>query len=189
MIEDVLLLQKIILPSIVLPILPPMPAPRREIQVRHAAGAPESVAAVIRTERELEKLIAGESTADTRQISAVVSKLHVVIADYLDSGKPLKITLNAVEILSAVEAAIREACGQPSPWPDGADARTFFVHGLYDEIIQQPSNIFETKLFPDGTERYIPISRSTWKACLEKLRGQIIESGLKIAKKRAPATE
>jgi len=157
---------------------------KREIVVLHAAGEPEAVAAVIRTERELEKLIAGESAADTREISAVVSKLHVVIADYLDSGKPLKITLSAIEVLSTVKAAILEAGGQPSPWPDGADARTFFVHGLYDEIIQQPSNIFETKLFPDGTERYIPISRNTWKACLERLRDQIIQGGLKIAKKR-----
>ena len=166
-----------------------MPTPRPEIRVRHEAGAPETVAAVIRTAQELEKLIAGESTADTRQIGTVVSKLQVVVADYLDSGKPLKITLSAFEILSAVEAAIQEAVGQPSPWPDGADARTFFVHGLYDEIIQQPSNIFETKLFPDGTERYIPISRATWKVCLERLREQIVEGGLKIAKKRPPAAE
>jgi hypothetical protein len=157
---------------------------KREIVVRHSAGAPEAVAAVIRTERELEKLIAGESAADTREISAVVSKLHVVIADYLESGRPLEINLSAIEVLSAVKAAILEAGGQPSPWPDGADARTFFVHGLYDEIIQQPSNIFETKLFPDGTERYIPISRNTWKACLERLRDQIIQGGLKIDKKR-----
>lgn len=157
-----------------------MPEPRRKTCVRDAA-------AVIKTQRELKKLISGENTADTRQIGAVVSKLQVVIADYLDSGKPLKITLSAFEILSAVEAAIQEAVGTPSPWPDGADARTFFVHGLYDEIIQQPSNIFETKRFPDGAERYVPISRATWKACLEQLREQIIESGLKIAKKRAGA--
>ena len=157
-----------------------MPEPRRKTRVCDTA-------AVIRTPRDLKKLIAGESTADTRQIGTVVSKLQVVIADYLDSGKPLKITLSAFEILSAVEAAIQEAAGHPSPWPDGADARTFFVHGLYDEIIQQPSNIFETKLFPDGSERYVPISRATWKACLEHLREQIIESGLKIAKKRAAA--
>jgi hypothetical protein len=164
----------------------PMPSrPNREIVVRHAAGAPEAVAAVIRTERELEKLISGESAADTRAISAVVSKLHVVIADYLDSGKPLKITLSAIEILSAVEAAIRESEGQPSPWPDGADVRTFFIHGLYDDLIQQPSNIFETKLFPDGSERYIPVGRATWKACLVKLREQIVVGGLKIAKKKS----
>lgn len=162
-----------------------MPVPRRPI--RQAVEIPQTTAAVIKTQRELKKLIAGESTADTRQIGTVVSKLQVVIADYLDSGKPLKITLSAFEILSAVEAAIQEAVGHPSPWPDGADARTFFVHGLYDEIIQQPSNIFETKRFPDGTERYIPISRATWKACLEHLREQIIEGGLRIAKKSAPA--
>ena len=162
-----------------------MPTPPREIRVRHAAGAPEAAAAAIQTKRELKKLIAGESTADTRQIGTVVSKLQVVIADHLESGKPLKITLSAYEILSAIEAAIQEAAGRPSPWPDGADARTFFVHGLYDEIIQQPSNIFETKLFPDGTERYIPISRATWKTCLECLSEHIVESGLKIAKKRS----
>jgi hypothetical protein len=166
-----------------------MPKPPRQIQVRHSAGAPAAVTAAIRTERELEKLIAGESTADTRQISAVVSKLHVAIADYLESGKPLKITLNPVEILSAIEAAIHEADGKPSPWPDGAEARTFFIHGLYDDLIQQPSNIFETKLFPDGTERYIPIARSTWKACLERLRDQIIQSGLKIAKGQRPGSQ
>jgi hypothetical protein len=163
-----------------------MPLPsKQEIVVRHAAGAPEAVAATIRTERELEKLIAGESAADTREISAVVSKLHVVIADYLDSGRPLKITLSAVEILSAVEAAIREAGGQSSPWPDGADARTFFIHGLYDDLIQQPSNIFETRLFPDVSERYIPISRATWKACLERLRDQIIACSFKLVRKNA----
>lgn len=83
-----------------------MPTPRREIRVRHAAGAPEPVAAVIRTEQEIERQIAGESTADTRQIGTVVSKLQVVIADYLDSGKQLKITLGAYEILSAIEAAM-----------------------------------------------------------------------------------
>lgn len=160
-----------------------MPTPRREIRVRHAAGAPEAATANIRSQRALNKLIAGESTADTRQIHTVISKLQCVIADYLDSGKPLKITLSAYEILSAIEAAIQEAAGKPSPWPDGADARTFFVHGLYDEIIQQPSNIFETKLFPDGSERYIPISRATWNTCLVHLREQIIEAGLKIAKK------
>jgi hypothetical protein len=162
-----------------------MPPPRREIQVRHAPGAPDAVAAVIRTERELEKLIAGDAPPDTRQIKTVVSKLHVVIADYLESGKPMDITLNPVEILSAIDAAIAESEGRPSPWPDGADARTFFLHGLYDELIQQPSNIFETKLFPDGSERYIPLSRATWKTCLQTLRGQIVAGGDQIARKRA----
>ena len=155
-----------------------MPKPSRSIQVRHATGAPEAVVAAIRTERELEKLISGESPADTRQIAAVVAKLQVVIADYLESGKPIGIALNPVEILSAIEAAIAEAEGQPSPWPDGGEARAFFVHGLYDELIQQPSNIFETKLFPDGSERYIPISRATWKACLMRLRERIVEGGV-----------
>lgn len=138
-----------------------------------------------RTELELKSLNPEEAPADLRQIQAVLGKVQIAIADYLKSGATLKITLNPVEILSAIEAAIREAEGRPSPWPDGADARTFFIHGLYDDLIQQPSNIFETKRFPDGTDRYLPISPATWKACLEKLRSQIVEAGLKIAKREA----
>ncbi len=126
-----------------------------------------------------------DAPADLRQIQDVLGKVQIAIADYLKSGAPLQITLNPVEILSAIEAAIREAEGQPSPWPDGADARTFFIHGLYDDLVQQPSNIFETKLFPDGTERYIPISRATWKACLERLKAQIVEGGRKIGARKA----
>ncbi len=169
-----------------------MRAPRRETQNTHPAEAPAAAASstvsvrTIRTEGELKKLIAGKGRADTTQTAAVLGRISVVMADYLEGGKPIGIVLNPVEILSAIAAAIKEAEGQPSPWPDGADARTFFIHGLYDEILQQPSNIFETKIFPDGTERYIPLDKATWKACLQRLHEQIIASGTKIglSKKR-----
>ncbi len=147
--------------------------PNCEIHLRHVEGAPEAVISSVKTERELQRLINGEGEVDKSQISQVVKKLQVVIADYLESGRDIDIRLTPLEIISAVEAAIQEAAGKPSPWPDGADARTFFIHGLYDELIQQPSNIFETKLFPDGSTRYVPIGRAVWKACLEKLRDRL----------------
>ncbi len=147
--------------------------PNCEIHLRHVEGAPEAVISSVKTERELQRLINGEGEVDKSQISQVVKKLQVVIADYLESGRDIDIRLTPLEIISAVEAAIQETAGKPSPWPDGADARTFFIHGLYDELIQQPSNIFETKLFPDGSTRYVPIGRAVWKACLEKLRDRL----------------
>ena len=137
----------------------------------------------IHSERALCRLISGEAPVDTSQLSTVVGRVAVVMADYLESGKDIGLELNPVEIVSAVDAAIREAEGLPSPWPDGADARTFFIHGLYDELIQQPSNIFETRRFPDGTERYVPIARATWKACLERLRQQIVSGGKELSRK------
>jgi hypothetical protein len=155
----------------------------RKIKVTHAPGASESVLDAIRTERELNSLIAGEGPADVRQIKAVVGRLHVVIADYLEGGAPLQIKLNPLEILSAIDAAIQEADGRPSSWPDGGEARAFFIHGLYDELVLQPSNIFETKTFPDGSERYIPISRAAWKACLAVLKEQIVKGGLRLARR------
>lgn len=157
--------------------------PARQRPARPEDSAPEATSRAIPSERALERLIQGQEKPDLKQIQTVVAKLQTVIADYLDSGKPLQITLSAFEVLSALEAAIQEADGRPSPWPDGADARTFFIHGLYDEIIQQPSNIFETRLFPDGSERYVPVSRAVWKACLEKLRDGIVEKGLSLSKK------
>lgn len=161
-----------------------MRAPRRETPASHPAEAPSASAHEIRTEGALKKLIAGKGKADTTQMGSVLDRISIVMAQYIESGKNIGIVLNPVEILSAVGAAIREAEGQPSPWPDGADARTFFIHGLYDEIIQQPSNIFETKIFPDGTERYIPLDKATWKACLQRLHDQIIASGTKLGQSK-----
>jgi hypothetical protein len=166
--------------------------PRRETPTTHPAQVPDesggahpnASSPAIRTEGDLRKLIAGKGKADTQQMAGVLARLSGVMADYLESGRHIDIVLNPVEILSAVGAAIQEAEGRPSPWPDGADARTFFIHGLYEEIIQQPSNIFETRIFPDGSERYIPLNRASWKACLELLRDQIIGSGKKLGERR-----
>ncbi|MBN8421525.1 MAG: hypothetical protein J0L73_21600 [Verrucomicrobia bacterium] len=157
-----------------------MRAPRRKTPATLPAKAPADSASAIRTEGELKKLIAGKGKTDTTQTASVLARVSSVMADYLEGGKPIGIVLNPVEILSAISAAIQEAEGRPSPWPDGAEARAFFIHGLYDEIIQQPSNIFETRTFPDGTERYIPLDKATWKACLQRLHAQIIASGTKL---------
>lgn len=149
---------------------------RRQIQVRHAAGAPEEVVATLKTERELEKLIAGEEKPDAAAVNAVVARIQLAMADYLESGKRLGIQLKSIEIVSALDAALAEAAGLPSPWPNGADPRTFFVHGLYDEIVQQPSNLFETRVFPDGSERYIPVSRAVWTAGLDRVKAVILRA-------------
>jgi hypothetical protein len=122
----------------------------------------------------LARLMAGEEGVDVRAVAEVVARVQVVIADYLESGKGLGIVLKPVEIVSAIEAALAEAAGMASPFPDGADARTFFVHGLYDEIVQQPSNMFETRVFPDGSERYVPVGRAVWVASLERVRAGIL---------------
>ena len=123
--------------------------------------------------KTLAELLRGEEVSDPRQLLDIVRKLQVVVADYLESGVHLGIRLQPVEILSAIDAARHEARGEPSPWPDGADARTFFVHGLYQELVQQPSNIFETRVFPDGTERFLPLHRGLWTVCLDLLRDSI----------------
>ncbi|WP_395739271.1 hypothetical protein [Prosthecobacter sp.] len=150
--------------------------------VPHPSDAydPVSPPGVLRSEGELRKLMSGQGKADTAQLAEVLGRISSSMADYLEGGRHIDVVLNPVEILSAVDAALQEAEGRPSPWPDGADMRTFFIHGLYEELIQQPSNLFQVRIFPDGTERYIPLDKATWKACLQRLRDQIVGSGVRI---------
>lgn len=112
---------------------------------------------------------------DLAQVDEIVARLRVVIGDYVAStaGHGAGPPLGAVEIRSALEAALAEADGAPSPAPAGAEPRAFVVHGLYEELVQQPSNVFETRRFPDGTLRWIPLSRDLWKACLHRLRDSL----------------
>ena len=134
----------------------------------------------IESHKELSQIIAGAEGCDPKQMTHVVGRVQVAIAEYLESGAPLGIRLMPVEIVSALDAAMAEADGRPSPCPDGADARTFFVHGLYDELVQQPSNIFETRKFPDGSERYVPLNRAVWKTCLQMVRYSIAQGGRRL---------
>ncbi|MCA1962491.1 MAG: hypothetical protein LDL31_00940 [Prosthecobacter sp.] len=160
-----------------------MSQPSRQIFVRHQAVEPDAIAATLGRQEELARLLAGAVIAQPRDIEALVEKLSIVVADDLEGGATLGIRLGPVEIVSAIDAALEEAFGRPSPWPDGAGAREFFLHGLYEEIIQQPSNLFETRMFPDGSKRYLPVNCGTWKACLEALRMRVVEGSLSCLRK------
>ena len=104
---------------------------------------------------------------------AMMDRVQVSVADYLESGQHLGIQLRTIEILSAIDAAIADSEGHPSPAPDGADARTFFLHGLYEEIIQQPNHCFELRRFEDGSTGYLPLDRERWRSCLRHLQALI----------------
>lgn len=148
----------------------------REIRLRNRSGVPHEVGLALRTEQELSRLIAGEAAVDEAAVEAVAARVRVAMADYLESGRPLGLKLKPVEVVSAIDAALKEAAGIPSPLPEGDNARVFFLHGLYEEIVQQPSNLFETRMFPDGSERYVPMGRAVWRAGLEKVREGILKA-------------
>lgn len=147
-----------------------------EIRLRNETGVPEEVARTLRVEEVLTRMIAGEGSVDEGAVKAVAARVRVAMADYLESGKGLGWILKPVEIVSAIDAALKEAAGIPSPLPEGDNARVFFLHGLYEEIVQQPSNLFETRVFPDGSERYVPMGKAVWRACLEKVKAEILKA-------------
>ncbi|WP_395752855.1 hypothetical protein [Prosthecobacter sp.] len=159
--------------------LDPSPCPSEDV----AASVPAPELGILHSEGEVRRLMAGKGRVNAAQMAEVLARISSVMADYLEGGRHIEVVLNPVEILSAVDAALQEAEGRPSPWPDGADARTFFVHGLYEELVQQPSNLFQTRVFPDGSERYIPLDKGTWKACLKRLREQIVRSGSQLGRR------
>ena len=144
-----------------------------EIVVKHQPGMGDLDQRVLVDERALDLLIDGEEPPDPTQIPAIVNKLQSVIANYMRGLAGGEFQISSEDILQATARALEEANGKPWPYPDGQDAHTFIVHGLYEEIVQQPSNIFETRLFPDGTERYIPIGKGMWQACLKALHQKV----------------
>lgn len=144
-----------------------------EIIVKHQAGLGNLDRNVLVDERALDLLIDGEEPPDPTQIPAIVNKLQSVIANYMRGLAGGEFQINAEDILQATNQALAESDGTPWPYPEGENAHAFIVHGLYEEIVQQPSNIFETRIFPDGSERYIPIGKGMWKACLHALRKKI----------------
>ena len=46
----------------------------------------------------------------------------------------------------------------------------FFFTGLFDEMMQQPSNIFDEVTDARGVSYYVPLTAETWIRCLETLR-------------------
>ncbi|MDX6765935.1 MAG: hypothetical protein SFU85_04010 [Candidatus Methylacidiphilales bacterium] len=106
------------------------------------------------------------------QIERVVEKVEDVMATYLEGGEKLGLSLDTGQVLEVIDRALEEAEGRGNT-DFGSDVSGFHMSGLYEELIQQPSNIFEQITLEDGEKTFVPLSPALWKACLGRLRARV----------------
>ncbi len=99
----------------------------------------------------------------------VVNRLAAIVEDHRQAALPLDIELGAGDI-SAVLGALREhargAAGTPVP---GArdEIHGYCLNRLFDELVEEPSNILFTTRTGPGTIRYDAMNAAFWIECLD----------------------
>ena len=99
----------------------------------------------------------------------VIKRLAAIFAEHKDAALQLKINLGGGD-LQLVISALRDHArgGGGSPVPGSRDEiHGYCLNRLFDELVEEPSNIlFTTKTGPD-TMRYDAMNASFWIECLD----------------------
>jgi len=114
--------------------------------------------------------------ADADQIRTVVKRLRVLLGEGLVNAKRCGVELTPLQLVRVCDDLLREA--REGGWqPDyGTTVEGFILGGIFDELVQQPSNIFDVAVNREGGQFYVPLSADNWTACLEALRFSLLPS-------------
>ncbi len=108
--------------------------------------------------------------ATAEQIRTVVRRLRVILGEALEQSRRVGVELTPLKLVALCDELLREA-REPGYRPAFDDSvEGFFLSGLFDELVLEPSNIFDTVTSTDGREFYVPLTPDQWIACLETLR-------------------
>lgn len=105
----------------------------------------------------------------------ITKRLLAIIADHHSSADHIGVALDQQMLLKVVAALEAEARNEdPRPLlQDDDEVLTYLMGALYEELLEEPSNIlFTTQVNPD-TVRYDAMEVSFWQECLAELRGQL----------------
>jgi hypothetical protein len=107
---------------------------------------------------------------DVQQARTVVKRLRLLLGEHMVNATRCGVEITAAKLERVCDDLLREA--RESGWrPDyGASVEGFILGGIFDELVQQPSNIFDIATNRDGQQYYVPLSAENWTACLEALR-------------------
>jgi len=105
----------------------------------------------------------------------IVKRLLAIIADHHSSADHIGMALDQVlllKVVSALEAETREE--DPSPLlHDDDEVLAYLMRALYEELLEEPSNIlFTTQVNPE-TVRYEAMEVGFWRECLAELKRQL----------------
>ena len=105
----------------------------------------------------------------------IVKRLLAIIADHHSSADHIGVALDQsllLQVVSALEAETRNDDPTPLLYHED-EIRSYLMRALYEELLEEPSNIlFTTQVSPDVV-RYDAMEVSFWQECLEELRRQL----------------
>lgn len=117
----------------------------------------------------------GDRKAEAKRI---VKRLAAIVEDHRQAAIPLDIELGAKDISSVIEALREHARGgKGTPVPGARDEiHGYCLNRLFDELVEEPSNIlFTTKTGPD-TVRYDAMNGAFWMECLDYMEATFCPS-------------
>jgi len=105
----------------------------------------------------------------------IVKRLLAIIADHHSSADHIGVALDQVLLLKVVSALEAEARDEdPTPLlQDDDEVLAYLMRALYEELLEEPSNIlFTTQVNPE-TVRYEAMEAGFWRECLAELKRQL----------------
>lgn len=147
------------------------PAPNLAFEPGSACGVPPS------------ETPAAQPPAASVDLVAAVRRLTALCAEHLATAPRLGMQASPDHLLRVIDTALSEATDGPLPeW--GTDIEGYFLQGLYEELIQQPANLFTGTRLLQGEEVPVPISTENWIECLHVFRAAILRGDVVV-----PATK
>ena len=106
----------------------------------------------------------------SRDLRPVIRKLEVLLGEALGEAQKSGVNLPVTSLVTVIDEAVHEATdlGYRAKFPQTVEG--VFLSGIYDELVQQPSNIFDVVTRADGKSYYVPLSSGVWIRCLKSLR-------------------
>ncbi len=105
----------------------------------------------------------------------IVKRLLAIIADHHSSADHIGMALDQVLLLKVISALEAETHDEdPTPLlHDDDEVLAYLMRALYEELLEEPSNIlFTTQVNPD-TVRYEAMEVGFWRECLAELKWQL----------------
>jgi hypothetical protein len=107
------------------------------------------------------------------ELRRIVKRLLAIIEEHRVSALRLEIALDATAIdtvLRALEAETRREDPGPILQEGGNEIRTYVLTSLYEELLEEPSNILHTTHIAEGVVRYEAMEAAFWQECVASLR-------------------
>lgn len=115
---------------------------------------------------------------DFRGLEVLVGRTEALIADYVDEAREAGCRLQGTHLVSVLDQAIAHAEAPANHQPAFEESvEGCYLLGLYEELVQQPTNVYEQVTTPEGRQEWRTLEYPVWAECLRRVRASVGGSG------------